>query len=101
MPVQSHRGVSDKHECNVTSYDRVVKSFVDASGPREVRGNFFRVRLYNLSREFSASGQGTMNDRPKGHAPQSAKARSSWDRTVAGYHVRTRVCDTAQRPGMG
>jgi hypothetical protein len=38
---------------------------------------------------------------PKGHALQSAKLRSGWDRPVAGYRVRTKVCDVAQRSGIG
>ena len=48
----------------ITFYDRLVKSFVDASGPLEARGNFFRVRLYNLSAgvECSRARQGAMND---------------------------------------
>ena len=47
---------------NVTSYDRVVKSLVDASGPLEAGGTFSGPGCITSQREFSAAGWGAMND---------------------------------------
>ena len=38
-------------------YDRVVKSFVDASGPLEAGGTFSGSGCITSQREFSAAGQ--------------------------------------------
>ena len=43
-------------------HDRVVKSFVDASGPLEAGGTFSGSGCITSQREFSAAGQGAMND---------------------------------------
>ena len=46
----------------VISYDRVAKSFVDASGPLEAGGTFSGSGCITSKREFSAAGDGSMND---------------------------------------
>ncbi len=44
--------------CDRTSYDRVVKSFVDASGPLEAEETFSGSGCITCQWEFSTAGKG-------------------------------------------